>query len=68
MIGDAMQTTLAVSTEASYVDNEGKTRSAFQNDETLVRVIEQVDIGARYDLAISVLTGAAWFPGAVVGQ
>lgn len=68
MIGDAMQTTLAVSTEASYVDNEGKTRSAFQNDETLVRVIEQVDIGTRYDAAISVLTGAGWFPGAVAGQ
>lgn len=68
MIGDAVQTTLAVSTEASYVDSEGETRSAFQNDETLVRVIEHVDIGTRYDSAISVLTGAAWFPGAVAGQ
>lgn len=68
MIGDAIQTTLAVSTEASYVDGEGKTRSAFQNDETLVRVIEHVDLGARYDAAISVLTDAAWFPGAIAGQ
>ncbi|MFT8958297.1 MAG: phage major capsid protein, partial [Gluconobacter oxydans] len=68
LIGDALQTTLAVSTEASYVDNEGVTRSAFQNDETLVRVIEAVDLNTRYDAAISVLTDAAWFPGSVAGQ
>jgi len=68
MVGDALQTTLAVSTEASYVDNAGVTRSAFQNDETLVRVIEAVDLNTRYDAAISVLTAASWFPGAVAGQ
>ncbi|MCP1271221.1 phage major capsid protein [Acetobacter cerevisiae] len=68
MIGDALQTTLAVSTEASYEDSEGKTRSAFQNDETLIRVIEAVDLGSRYDTAIACLTGAAWFPGAVAGE
>lgn len=68
MIGDALQTTLAVSTEASYTDSAGQTRSAFQNDETLVRVIEAVDLGSRYDAAIAVLTGATWFPGAVAGQ
>lgn len=68
LIGDAMQTTIAVSTEASYVDNQGVTRSAFQNDETLIRVIEEVDLGTRYDSAISVLTNVAWFPGAVAGQ
>lgn len=68
MVGDALQTTLAVSTQASYVDGEGVTRSAFQNDETLIRVIEAVDLAARYDMAIAVLTGAAWFPGAVAGQ
>ncbi len=68
MIGDALQTTLAVSTEASYVDGQGVTRSAFQNDETLVRVIEAVDLNTRYDAAISVLTDAAWFPGSVKGQ
>lgn len=68
LIGDAFQTTLAVSTQASYVDGAGETRSAFQNDETLVRVIEAVDLNTRYDSAIAVLTGAAWFPGAVAGQ
>lgn len=68
LIGDALQTTLAVSTDASYVDAAGTTRSAFQNDETLIRVIEGVDTAARYDTAIAVLTGAGWFPGAVAGQ
>ncbi|WP_395495577.1 phage major capsid protein [Acetobacter sp. KSO5] len=68
MVGDALQTTLAVSTDASYVDADGKARSAFQNDETLIRVIEAVDMGARYDTAIACLTDAAWFPGAVAGQ
>ncbi|KAA8387762.1 phage major capsid protein [Acetobacter sp. DmW_136] len=68
LIGDALQTTLAVSTQASYVDTAGITRSAFQNDETLVRVIEAVDLNTRYDNAIAVLTDAAWFPGAVAGQ
>lgn len=68
MLGDAIQTTLSASTEASYVDNEGVTRSAYQNDETLVRIIEHVDLGVRYDAAISVITDAAWFPGAIAGQ
>lgn len=68
LIGDALQTTLAVSTDAMYVDTAGTPRSAFQNDETLIRVIEGVDTAARYDTAIAVLTGAAWFPGAVAGQ
>lgn len=67
-IGDAMQTTIATSDQASYVDGDGKVRSAFQGDETLIRIIEGVDLGVRYAEAVAVLTGAAWFPGAVGGQ
>jgi HK97 family phage major capsid protein len=60
IIGDEDRLTIAASDTASYVDSDGQTRSAFQNDETLIRVIEHHDTGVRYDNAIAVLTGVKW--------
>ncbi|MBP0493044.1 phage major capsid protein [Roseomonas indoligenes] len=60
VIGDEDRLTIAASDVASYVDTDGVTRSAFQNDETLIRVIEHHDTGVRYDQAIAVLTGVKW--------
>lgn len=61
LIGDTYQVTLAASTEAAYDDN-GTMRSAFSNDETVVRLIEEHDTQLRYDNAFAVLTGVTWQP------
>lgn len=61
LIGDTYQVTLAASTEAAYDDN-GTMRSAFSNDETVVRLIEEHDTQLRYDSAFAVLTAVTWQP------
>ena len=60
LVGDSMSLTLASSSEAAYVNNSGDTVSAFQNDLTLMRAIEEHDFVPRHDVAISKLTGAGW--------
>jgi HK97 family phage major capsid protein len=60
-IGDTYRVTLAASTEAAY-DDGGVIRSAFSNDETVIRLIEEHDTQLRYDKAVSVLTGVTWAP------
>ncbi len=59
LIGDTMNVTIASSTEASYVE-DGVTYSAFQNDETLIRIIEEHDTSLRHDSAFAMLTGVTW--------
>lgn len=61
MIGDTMQVTIASSDQASYHDGT-EWRSAFQTDETLIRIITEHDLGTRYADAIAVLTGVTWAP------
>ena len=53
--------TLAASDSAAYDDN-GTMRSAFSNDETLIRLIEEHDTQLRYDAAFAVLQGVTWAP------
>ena len=60
MIGDAMTVSLAVSTEASYVDGGGATISAFQRDLTLMRAVSEHDFAPRQDAAIAVIRGDSW--------
>lgn len=61
LIGDTYQVTLAASSEAAYDDN-GTIRSAFSNDETVIRLIEEHDTQLRYDTAFAVLTAVKWKP------
>jgi HK97 family phage major capsid protein len=61
LIGDTYQVTLAASDSAAYDDN-GTIRSAFSNDETVIRLIEEHDTQLRYDAAFAVLTGVTWAP------
>ncbi len=61
LIGDTYQVTLAASTEAAYDDN-GTMRSAFSNDETVIRLIQEHDTQLRYDAAFAMLTGVTWAP------
>lgn len=60
LVGDSMSLMLAASQEAAYVDTNGDTISAYQNDLTLMRAIEEHDFAPRHDEAIAMLTGVDW--------
>lgn len=62
MILDSMQMELAVSREGTYVDGNGNTISAFQNDQTLIRAIEEHDFQLRHDASVAVLQFVRWAP------
>ena len=56
LIGEAVNLLLDVSTEATYVDAGNNTISAFSQDQTVIRVIEENDFAVRYDKAVAVAT------------
>jgi len=62
LIGDTESVTIASSDTAAY-DDEGVMRSAFSNDETVIRLIAEHDTGTRYAVAFAMLTGVTWAPG-----
>lgn len=59
-IGEDSQLVIDFSKEATYIDGEGKTVSAFQRDQTLVRVIAKHDFGPRHVESVAVLTDVQW--------
>ncbi|MCI4653119.1 phage major capsid protein [Sphingomonas aquatilis] len=59
LIGDTETVTIASSDTAAY-DDAGTIRSAFSNDETVVRLIAEHDTGTRYAVAFAMLTGVTW--------
>ncbi|WP_294292689.1 phage major capsid protein [uncultured Sphingomonas sp.] len=61
LIGDTYRVTLAASDSAAYDDN-GTIRSAFSNDETVIRLIQEHDTDLRHDEAFAVLTAVTWKP------
>jgi HK97 family phage major capsid protein len=62
-IGEDTSLAIAISTEASYKDAGGNTVSAFQRDQTLIRVISKHDFGPRHAETVSVGTGITWGAG-----
>ncbi|NRB17719.1 MAG: phage major capsid protein [Rhodobacteraceae bacterium] len=60
MIGDDQDIRIASSSEASFVDTNGDTVSAFQRDLTLMRAVSRHDLAPAHDEAISVITGTSW--------
>ncbi|QDL91504.1 phage major capsid protein [Paroceanicella profunda] len=60
MIGDSMALSIALSSEASYVDTSGDTISAFQRDLTLVRAIREHDLAPMHDQALAGFNGTGW--------
>ena len=62
MILDSMQLELAVFREASYVDADGNTISAAQNDQTLIRAIAEHDFQLRHDASVAVAAFVRWAP------
>ena len=61
IIADTLNMFADSSAEASYVDS-GSTISAFARDQSVFRVIEEVDFNTRHSLAISYSEVAAWSP------
>jgi HK97 family phage major capsid protein len=62
-LGQGMSLQVALSEEAVIVDDDGTIHSAFQQDMTFMRVINEVDLKPRHDEAIAALTGVTWAPG-----
>ncbi|QIH09273.1 MULTISPECIES: phage major capsid protein [unclassified Pseudomonas] len=63
MIGEDMDLTIGFSSEASYKDAEGNMVSAFQRNQTLVRVIAKHDFGPRHVESIVVAVAVKWGKG-----
>jgi HK97 family phage major capsid protein len=59
-IGEDETLLIDYSKEATYKDTDGNMVSAFQRDQTLIRVIAKHDFGPRHVESIAVLTGVAW--------
>lgn len=60
MIGEDMDLVIDFSKEATYKDAGGNTVSAFQRDQSLVRVIAKHDFGPRHAELIVVATKVTW--------
>lgn len=63
MIGEDMDLVIDFSKEAAYKDGGGNMVSAFQRDQTLVRVIAKHDFGPRHVECITVGVGVKWGAG-----
>ncbi|MEY1590712.1 phage major capsid protein [Burkholderia sp. Bmkn7] len=59
-IGEEETLEIDYSKEATYKDADGNMISAFQRDQTLIRVIAKNDFGPRHVESISVLVGVTW--------
>jgi HK97 family phage major capsid protein len=59
-IGEDETLLIDYSKEATYKDDQGNVVSAFQRDQTLVRVIAKHDFGPRHVESIAILTGVTW--------
>jgi HK97 family phage major capsid protein len=59
-IGEDETLLIDYSKEATYKDDQGNVVSAFQRDQTLVRVIAKHDFGPRHVESVAVLTGVTW--------
>jgi HK97 family phage major capsid protein len=54
-IGDTLSFQMEMSREAAYNDSSGTLQAAFSRDETVMRIVHEVDITARYTTAWSVI-------------
>lgn len=59
-IGEESRLLIDYSKEATYKDSEGNVVSAFQRDQTLIRVIAKHDFGPRHVESVAVLTQVQW--------
>ena len=59
IIGEQGALEIETSREGAWTDDNGNLVSAFENDQTLVRAIDNVDIGLRHDESFAVATKVA---------
>lgn len=62
LIFDSMSLELAVSREGTYVDANGATQSAFQNDQTIIRAIAEHDHQMRHEASVAAIQFVRWAP------
>ena len=60
LLGEVETIQIAVSSDASYVDETSTLRSAFTRDQTLMRAILRHDLAVKHDVAVAVKTGITW--------
>jgi HK97 family phage major capsid protein len=60
IIGESLNLLIDVSMEAAYEDTAGNVESAFSRDQTVVRAIQEHDIGMRHDFSAAYLSGVTW--------
>ncbi|MCB6184280.1 phage major capsid protein [Leeia sp. TBRC 13508] len=59
-IGEDLGMTIDYSKDAAYKDSQGNMVSAFQKNQTLIRVMTKHDFGLRHAESVSVITGVKW--------
>jgi HK97 family phage major capsid protein len=59
IIGEQGALEIETSREGSWTDDAGNLISAFENDQTLIRAIDNVDVGLRHDESFTVATKVA---------
>ena len=59
IIGEQGALEIETSREGSWTDEAGNLVSAFENDQTLIRAIDNVDMGLRHDESFVVASGVA---------
>ena len=62
IIGQTMAIEVAISQEASYLDENNNLVSAFSKDQTVVRVLQEHDLGVRHNESVAVLEEVTWSP------
>lgn len=60
VIGETANLEVETSPDASYVDASGNTVSSFQNDQTVIRVIHEVDVTLKHSEAFARLDAVDW--------
>lgn len=60
VIGETANVEIETSPSASYVDAAGNTVSSFQNDQTVVRCIHEMDIALKHNESFALINACDW--------
>ena len=60
LFGEVDSVEVAISTDASYIDENSNTRHTFTRDQTLVRVILRHDLVLKHPEAVAVINTITW--------
>ena len=60
LIGETLNVDIAESAQASYVASDATTRHGFQRDESLIRLIHEMDCNLRHTVGAACIDGIDW--------